>query len=106
MYLTQPKVETLLAAAPSVVARTPILVQWRAGLRISKALAPARRMGAIPVEKAVSPHTLRHSAAIHWLACEVPINVVSQWLGHKDLQTTLIYLQFLPDPAGSMGQVS
>ena len=38
MYLTHPEVEALLAAAPSVVARTLMLVQWRAGLRISEAL--------------------------------------------------------------------
>ena len=38
MYLTQPEVEALLAAAPLVVARTLMLVPWRAGLRISEAL--------------------------------------------------------------------
>ena len=28
-------------------------------------------------------HTLRHSAARHWLASGVPINVVSRWLGRS-----------------------
>ena len=35
-------------------------------------------------------HSLRHSAARHWLlAGRVPLNVVSQWLGHANVQVTL-----------------
>ena len=35
-------------------------------------------------------HSLRHSAARHWLvAGKVPLNVVSQWLGHANVQETL-----------------
>ena len=35
-------------------------------------------------------HSLRHSAARHWLvAGKVPLNVVSQWLGHANVQVTL-----------------
>ena len=39
-------------------------------------------------------HSLQHSAARHWLiAGGVPLNVVSQWLGHANVQVTLrIYL--------------
>ena len=39
-------------------------------------------------------HSLRHSAARHWLvAGGVPLNVVSFWLGHANVQVTLrIYL--------------
>ena len=39
-------------------------------------------------------HSLRHSAARHWLvAGGVPLNVVSSWLGHANVQVTLrIYL--------------
>ena len=53
----------------------------------------------------VGTHTLRHSAARHWLASGVPINEVSIWLGHSNLSTTLIYLKILPDPRGSMDWV-
>ena len=40
------------------------------------------------------PHSLRHSAARHWLMVgKVPLNVVSSWLGHSSVQVTLrIYL--------------
>ena len=39
-------------------------------------------------------HSLRHSAARHWLMVgKVPLNVVSQWLGHANVQVTLrVYL--------------
>ena len=39
-------------------------------------------------------HSLRHSAARHWLMVgRVPLNVVSSWLGHANVQVTLkIYL--------------
>ena len=39
-------------------------------------------------------HSLRHSAARNWLmAGGVPLNVVSEWLGHSNVQVTLkIYL--------------
>jgi integrase len=53
----------------------------------------------------IATHTLRHSAARHWLTSGVPINVVSKWLGHRSLQTTLIYLEILPDPLGDMARV-
>ena len=40
------------------------------------------------------PHSLRHSAARHWLTTAgIPLNVVSQWLGHANPEVTLrIYL--------------
>ena len=35
-------------------------------------------------------HSLRHSAARHWLTTAgVPLNVVSQWLGHASPLVTL-----------------
>ena len=48
---------------------------------------------------------MRHSAARHWLSSRIPINVVGRWLGHANLQTTLVYLEILPDPLGEMGRV-
>jgi integrase len=69
------------------------------------ALAKAQELGSIPPGRWVGTHTLRHSAARHWLASGVPINVVSRWLGHSSIQTTLIYLEILPDPTGFMDRV-
>ena len=33
------------------------------------------------------------------------INYLSRWLGHSSIQTTLIYLELLPDPTGSLAVV-
>jgi site-specific recombinase XerD len=41
----------------------------------------------------VTPHTLRHSAAMQLLAEGVDTSVIALWLGHEHLQTTQIYLQ-------------
>ena len=47
-------------------------------------------------------HSLRHSAARHWLMVgKVPLNVVSQWLGHASVQVTLrIYLPIVGSDYG------
>jgi integrase len=69
------------------------------------ALAKAVKLNQIPPGRKVATHTMRHSAARHWLASGVPINVVSRWLGHASIQTTLVYLNILPDPVGYMERV-
>ena len=35
----------------------------------------------------------------------VPINRVFLWLGHASIQTTLVYLELLPDHLGDMEHV-
>ncbi len=42
--------------------------------------------------KAISPHTLRHTAAMRLLNAGVDITVIALWLGHESTQTTQIYL--------------
>ena len=34
-----------------------------------------------------------------------PINFVSRWLGHASIHPTLIYLELVPDPTGSLASV-
>jgi len=43
--------------------------------------------------KRVTPHTLRHTTAMHLLRSGNEINMVSYWLGHADINTTHIYLE-------------
>ena len=41
----------------------------------------------------VSPHTFRHTAAVHLLEAGVEVNVIRGWLGHADLATTNRYAE-------------
>lgn len=43
--------------------------------------------------KPVSPHTIRHSTAIHLLESGVELNVIRGWLGHVSLDTTNRYAE-------------
>ena len=174
-YLEADEVNVLIRAAPNSRAALLFLVQWRAGLRVSQALAleardlsldsdlptlhvrhgkgakprivpvhpelhnalasslqfgsvaqkdrlirasrstadrwiraaksKAEEAGAIPSGRRISSHTLRHSYARHLLMNGIPINYLSRWLGHSSIQTTLIYLELVPDPTGSLAAV-
>ena len=174
-YLEAHDVDALIRAAPNPRARLLFLIEWRAGLRISEALAVetrdlsldtdrptirvrqgkgsrarivpmhaelhaalasalqfgnvgeddrlvrasrstadrwikaaaarAEELGAIPPGRHISNHTLRHSYARHLLVHGIPINYLSRWLGHSSIQTTLIYLELVPDPTGSLATV-
>ncbi len=43
--------------------------------------------------KRVSPHTLRHTTAVHLLRAGVDINTIRAWLGHVSLETTNRYAE-------------
>ena len=43
-------------------------------------------------EKRVTPHTLRHTAAMRLLHAGVDTTVIALWLGHERVDTTQIYL--------------
>ena len=171
-YIDAHEVNALLRAAPNPRARLLMMIEWRAGLRVSEALAlevgdlsldvepptirvrqgkgrkahivpvhpelhsaltsalqfgnigqedkivrasrstadrwirqaqaRAQKDGAIAAGRRISNHTLRHSYARHLLMNGIPINFLSRWLGHSSIQTTLIYLELVPDPSGSL----
>ena len=45
------------------------------------------------LEKRVTPHTFRHTAAVHLVAAGVDLTVIQSWLGHAHLDTTFLYAQ-------------
>ena len=72
---------------------------------VQAAVRRAEELGAIPPGRRVGTHTLRHSCARHLLMHGIPINYLSRWLGHTSIQTTLVYLELVPDPTRSLASV-
>jgi site-specific recombinase XerD len=54
----------------------------------------ARATAGLPV--AATVHTLRHCYATHLLEESVDLRLISQYLGHASLETTLIYTHLTP----------
>ena len=173
-YLEAHEVQALIADAPHARAKLLILTQWRAGLRVSEALAlesgdlsldadrttlrvrsgkggkarivpvhpelqaaliavlnyadvgrgrivnasrstvwrwvqsaafRAEVYGELPPGRRIGTHTFRHSYARHLLMHGIPINHLSRWLGHASITPTLVYLELVPDPTGSLAAV-
>jgi site-specific recombinase XerD len=61
--------------------------------RLSLAVARATAEQPSLAGKRVSPHTLRHTSAMHLLQSGVPFNVIALWLGHESTTTTHRYVE-------------
>jgi site-specific recombinase XerD len=71
---------------------TPI-TRFGVGYILKKHAAVATKTAPTLARKRVSPHTIRHTAAVHMLNAGVDLNVIRSWLGHVDLRTTSIYAE-------------
>ena len=60
---------------------------------LAKHVATARKTCPSLKDKRVSPHVLRHTAAMELLQAGVDHSVIALWLGHESAETTMIYLQ-------------
>lgn len=61
--------------------------------RLDLAVARAANQAPSLLKKRVSPHTLRHTTAMHLLQSGVPFNVIALWLGHESTTTTHHYVE-------------
>jgi site-specific recombinase XerD len=59
---------------------------------VARHAAAARQSCPSLTGKTVTPHTLRHSAAMDLLRRRVDLSVIALWLGHESTETTQIYL--------------
>ena len=59
---------------------------------VNKHTATARKKCSTLVNKNVSPHVLRHTAAVQLLEAGNHCSVIALWLGHESVETTQIYL--------------
>lgn len=51
-----------------------------------------------PIRKAVHPHTIRHTFAVHYLNNGGSLTRLQQLLGHAHMSTTLLYLRYAAIP--------
>jgi integrase/recombinase XerD len=61
--------------------------------RLAKHAATAANHCPSLASKKITPHVLRHTAAMRLLHAGVDIAVIALWLGHESLSTTAIYLK-------------
>ena len=61
--------------------------------RLEEAVEKARAKCPSLAHKHVSPHTIRHTTAMHLLQAGVDMTVIALWLGHESCQTTHQYVE-------------
>lgn len=79
-------------------ALTRFVVEWagKPVASVKRGLASAARTAGIPFK--VSPHMLRHSAAVHMAEAGRPMDEIAQYLGHSDVSVTRnVYARFSPE---------
>ena len=100
-HTTVAEVRAWLRQNPTLRGEAPLLPN-RDGQPMSRSnvvqrldLAVARAAIQTPslLKKRVSPHTLRHTTAMHLLQSGVPFNVIALWLGHESPMTTHRYIE-------------
>lgn len=90
-----------LRVNPEVQPTSPLLpnrndrVMTRTNVALRLALAVKRATDSCPdlAKRRVSPHTIRHTTAMHLLQAGVDISVIALWLGHESPITTHHYVE-------------
>ena len=90
IWLREPRRSTADIVFPS--ARGTRLSADGVQLLLAKHVANARQPCASLRNKRVTPHVLRHTAAMELLQAGVDRSVIALWLGHESIETTQVYL--------------
>ncbi len=61
--------------------------------RLTLAVRTAAKVNAELAKRHISPHTIRHTTAMHLLQSGVDISVIALWLGHESPNTTHQYVE-------------
>ena len=61
--------------------------------RLALAVEAAAKQHPQLLTRSISPHTFRHTTAMHLLQSGVDITVIALWLGHESPSTTHMYLE-------------
>ncbi len=83
-------------AAPEPVFRNRLgrpLTRFGIYQLVRRAVAAARQQLPSLGQKRISPHTIRHTCAVHLLRAGVDLNTIRAWLGHVSLDTTQVYAE-------------
>lgn len=69
------------------------MTRTNASLRLAAAVATATKVYPELANRSISPHTIRHTTAMHLLQAGVDISVIALWLGHESPVTTHQYVE-------------
>jgi site-specific recombinase XerD len=90
-----------LKQSPELGAASPLLpnrsgqpmTRTNVSLRLGAAVQTASKRYPALAGRAISPHTMRHTTAMHLLQAGVDISVIALWLGHESPVTTHQYIE-------------
>ena len=81
-----PELTLLPNARGNPMTRSGIAQRLRLAVKCAASEQPSLR------SMRISPHTIRHTTAMHLLQSGVDLSVIAMWLGHETTQTTHQYL--------------
>jgi len=69
------------------------MTRTNVSLRLAAAVAAVTKTFPDLANRSISPHTIRHTTAMHLLQAGVDISVIALWLGHESPATTHQYIE-------------
>lgn len=98
---TAKTIRAWLRQNPNLVVQSPLLpnrdgstmTRTNVALRLDAAVAAVSKTHPDLAKRSISPHTIRHTTAMHLLQAGVDISVIALWLGHESPTTTHQYIE-------------